>query len=84
MTACWPRRCSRSSSSAVGLYQSQRGISLLEELRTLFLGWLLIALAGGVFVRDQTGTEYSRAWAGIWLTGGLSRMRCPEPLFAVR
>lgn len=74
----------------LGLYQSQRGISLMEELRTLFLGWLLIALAGSVFLfATKTGAEYSRVWAGIWLTGGfvahaLSRAALRAALRAAR
>jgi len=57
----------------IGLYQSQRGIKLAEELRTLFLGWLLIGLVGGAFMfAMKAGATYSRAWVAIWLTGGFA------------
>jgi putative colanic acid biosynthesis UDP-glucose lipid carrier transferase len=57
---------------ALGLYQSQRGLSPVEELRKLFVGWLLIVVAGGMFLfATKTGAEYSRGWVAIWLAGGL-------------
>jgi len=53
------------------LYQSQRGISIAEEIRALFLGWLAIAVTGGVFLfLTKTGPEISRGWALIWMVGG--------------
>jgi len=53
------------------LYQSQRGISFAEEVRALFLGWLAIAVTGGVFLfLTKTGPEISRGWALIWMAGG--------------
>jgi undecaprenyl-phosphate glucose phosphotransferase len=53
------------------LYQSQRGISFAEEVRALFLGWLTIAVTGGVFLfLTKTGPEISRGWALIWMVGG--------------
>jgi len=53
------------------LYQSQRGISFTEELRALFLAWLTIAVTGGAFLfLTKTGTDFSRAWALLWMSGG--------------
>src|SRR4029453_9768307 len=72
------------------LYQSQRGISFAEEVRALFLGWLTIAVTGGVFLfLTKTGPEISRGWALIWMVGGflahaLSRAAGRLPLRSVR
>ena len=53
------------------LYQSQRGISFAEEVRSLFLAWLALAVTGGVFLfLTKTGPEISRGWALLWMTGG--------------
>ncbi len=57
----------------LGLYQSQRGASFSDELRALVLGWLTIAVSGGVFLfLTKTGSEFSRAWALLWIAGGLA------------
>ncbi len=56
---------------SLGLYQSQRGISFVEEVRALFLAWLAIAVTGGVFLFvTKTGADFSRGWALIWMVGG--------------
>jgi exopolysaccharide biosynthesis polyprenyl glycosylphosphotransferase len=58
---------------ALGLYQSRRGMSALDETRKLGLGWLLLAVAGGVLLfATKTGAEYSRGWIAIWFTVGLA------------
>jgi putative colanic acid biosysnthesis UDP-glucose lipid carrier transferase len=57
----------------LGLYQSQRGVSLFEELRKLATAWLLIAVIAGLsFFATKTGAEYSRGWAAIWFVCGLA------------
>ncbi len=57
---------------AVGLYRPQRGASLVEDLRALVSGWLLL-VALGVFVAFITKTSdmYSRVWVALWISGGL-------------
>jgi putative colanic acid biosynthesis UDP-glucose lipid carrier transferase len=61
-----------SSFSAVGLYRSQRGISFVDEARTLCLAWLVIAVSSGMFLfLTKTGADFSRAWALLWMVGGL-------------
>ena len=56
---------------SLNLYQSQRGISFAEEVRGLFLAWLAIAVTGGAFLfLTKTGTDFSRAWALMWMAGG--------------
>lgn len=53
------------------LYQSHRGTSFAEEVRTLFLAWLAIAVTGGVFLfLTKTGATFSRGWSLIWMIGG--------------
>jgi putative colanic acid biosynthesis UDP-glucose lipid carrier transferase len=60
------------SFAAVGLYRSQRGISFVDETRTLCLAWLFIAVSSGMFLfLTKTGADFSRAWATIWMVGGL-------------
>ncbi len=56
---------------AFGLYRSQRGASLVEDLRALVSGWLTL-LALGVFVAFVTKTSdmYSRIWVALWVCGG--------------
>ena len=56
---------------AVGLYQPQRGASMVEDLRALVSGWLIL-LALGVFVAFVTKTSdmYSRVWVLLWIGGG--------------
>lgn len=54
-----------------GLYRAQRGMSLAVELRALFNGWLMLAGCGFSFLfATKTGTEFSRAWAGLWVVFG--------------
>ncbi|MGE5669390.1 MAG: undecaprenyl-phosphate glucose phosphotransferase [Betaproteobacteria bacterium] len=56
-----------------GLYQSQRGVSFVDEVAGLFFTWLLIAVTGGAFLfLTRSGVEFSRGWALIWMTGGFS------------
>jgi putative colanic acid biosynthesis UDP-glucose lipid carrier transferase len=57
---------------AFRLYQSQRGMSFIEEARGLFLTWLLLAVTGGAYLfLTKTGAEYSRGWALLWTLGGV-------------
>ena len=55
----------------VGLYQPQRGASMVEDLRALVSGWLIL-LALGVFVAFVTKTSdmYSRVWVLLWIGSG--------------
>jgi putative colanic acid biosysnthesis UDP-glucose lipid carrier transferase len=54
-----------------GFYQSRRGTSFVEELKALFLAWLLIAVTGGAFLfLTKTGAAFSRGWVLTWITGG--------------
>jgi undecaprenyl-phosphate glucose phosphotransferase len=56
---------------ALGLYQSRRGTSFVDELSALFFAWLLIAVSGGAFLfLTKTGAEFSRGFALIWIFGG--------------
>jgi putative colanic acid biosynthesis UDP-glucose lipid carrier transferase len=56
---------------ALGLYQSRRGTSFVDELSALFLAWLLIAVSGGAFLfLTKTGAEFSRGFSLIWIFGG--------------
>ena len=56
---------------AVGLYQSRRGTSFVDEIAGLFLAWLLIAVTGGAFLfLTKSGAEFSRGWVLIWIVGG--------------
>ncbi len=54
-----------------GLYRPQRGGSLIEDLRALTSGWLLL-LAIGVFLIfiTKSGDLYSRVWVALWFAGG--------------
>jgi putative colanic acid biosynthesis UDP-glucose lipid carrier transferase len=57
---------------AFRLYQSQRGMSFVDELRGLFLTWLMLAVSGGAYLfLTKTGAEYSRGWALLWTLGGV-------------
>jgi putative colanic acid biosynthesis UDP-glucose lipid carrier transferase len=56
---------------AVGLYQSQRGASFVDEVSGLFFAWLAIAITGVAFLfLTKTGAQFSRGWALIFLTAG--------------
>ena len=56
---------------ALGLYQSRRGTSFVDELSALFLAWLLIAVSGGAFLfLTKTGADFSRGFSLIWIFGG--------------
>ena len=58
--------------AATGLYRSQRGVSFVDETRTLCIAWLAIAVSSGLFLfLSKTGADFSRAWALIWMVGGL-------------
>jgi putative colanic acid biosynthesis UDP-glucose lipid carrier transferase len=57
----------------LGLYQSQRGVSLVDELRKLATAWVLVAVVGGMCLfLTKTGAEFSRGWFAIWFAGGLA------------
>lgn len=56
---------------SVGLYQSRRGVSFVDEVAGLFFAWLLIAVTGGAFLfLTKSGADFSRGWALIWIGGG--------------
>jgi len=56
---------------AVGLYRPQRGGSIVEDVRALVSGWVIL-LALGVFVAfvTKSGPVYSRIWVAIWVASG--------------
>src|SRR6476661_1334674 len=56
---------------SLGLYQSRRGTSFVDEVSGLFFAWLLIAVTGGAFLfLTKSGADFSRGWALSWITGG--------------
>ena len=56
---------------AVGLYQSRRGASFVDEVSGLFFAWLTIGIIGVAFIfLTKTGAQFSRGWASIVLVGG--------------
>jgi len=58
---------------ALGLYQSQRGVSFSAELRMLVFGWLILGLcAAGFLFLSKEGASFSRVWAVLWLAGGFT------------
>lgn len=58
---------------ALGLYQSQRGVSSAAELAAIAVAWLAIALAGSAYLfLTKTGAQFSRGWVLIWFAGGLT------------
>ncbi|MGZ8202604.1 MAG: undecaprenyl-phosphate glucose phosphotransferase [Burkholderiales bacterium] len=55
------------------LYEPQRGASLADELRQLFLAWALLgALMGGVLFATKSGIAFSRVWVMLWLAGSFT------------
>ena len=55
----------------VGLYTSQRGISLFEEVHRLLNAWLLLATAWFAFLfLSKTGNDFSRVWSVYWIVAG--------------
>ena len=55
----------------VGLYSSQRGVTLFEEVRRLVNAWLLLATAWFAFLfLSKTGTDFSRVWSIYWIIAG--------------
>ena len=55
------------------LYEPQRGVSIIEELRRLSFAWLfLTGLVGGAIFATKSGDTFSRVWVGIWLAGGFA------------
>src|SRR4029077_17422496 len=53
------------------LHQSQRGVSFADELRALFTAYLVIGAIGIAFLfLTKTGSQFSREWALVWITGG--------------
>ena len=62
---------------AVGLYQSRRGVSFVDEIASLFVAWLMLAVTGGAFLfLTKTGSDFSRGWALIWIGGGFLVHAC--------
>jgi putative colanic acid biosynthesis UDP-glucose lipid carrier transferase len=56
---------------SLGLYQSRRGVSFIEELSALFFAWMMIAVIGVAFIfLTKTGSSFSRGWALLWIVGG--------------
>jgi len=56
---------------SLGLYQSRRGTSFVDEVSGLFFAWLLIAVTGGAFLfLTKSGADFSRGWALTWIAGG--------------
>ncbi|MEP6942297.1 MAG: undecaprenyl-phosphate glucose phosphotransferase [Betaproteobacteria bacterium] len=55
----------------VGLYRPQRGASIVEDVRALVSGWLIL-LALGVFLVfvTKSGVLYSRIWVALWVASG--------------
>lgn len=59
------------------LYEPQRGISIVVELRQLTLAWaLLTGIAGGALFATKSGDAFSRVWVAIWLSGDSRRRSC--------
>jgi len=58
---------------AVGLYRPQRGASIVEDVRALVSGWVIL-LALGVFLAFVTKSSdvYSRVWVALWVAGGFT------------
>jgi putative colanic acid biosynthesis UDP-glucose lipid carrier transferase len=55
------------------LYEPQRGVSIIEEVRSLVLAWLLVTgLIGGAIFATKTGDSFSRVWVTLWLAGGFA------------
>ncbi len=56
---------------AVGLYRPQRGASIVEDVRALVSGWVIL-LALGVFLAFVTKSSdvYSRVWVALWVASG--------------
>jgi len=57
--------------TAVGLYRPQRGASIVEDVRALVSGWVIL-LALGVFLAfvTKSGDVYSRVWVALWVASG--------------
>jgi putative colanic acid biosynthesis UDP-glucose lipid carrier transferase len=53
------------------LYQTWRGASVIDEVRSVSMAWgaVLLALTAFAFT-TKTGPEYSRGWLGIWAVLG--------------
>jgi putative colanic acid biosynthesis UDP-glucose lipid carrier transferase len=55
----------------VGLYASQRGVTLFEEVRGLINAWLLLATAWFAFLfLSKSGSDFSRVWSIYWMVAG--------------
>src|SRR5690349_12175528 len=55
----------------VGLYASQRGVTLFEEVRRLLNAWLLLATTWFAFLfLSKTGNDFSRVWSVYWIIAG--------------
>ncbi len=58
---------------SLGLYQSRRGTSFVDEVAGLFFAWMTIAVTGGAFVFvTKSGADFSRGWALTWVAGGFA------------
>ena len=56
---------------SVGLYQSHRGASFVDEVAGLFAAWLVIAITGVALIfLTKMGSDFSRGWALISIVGG--------------
>lgn len=54
------------------LYRTWRGGSIYQEIKFIFLGWLLTAFLLATFaLMTKTGAVYSRLWAGVWFVSAL-------------
>ena len=55
------------------LYEPQRGVSIVQEVRQLFVAWLVLgAVVVATLFATKTGDEFSRVWVSLWLAGGLA------------
>lgn len=55
----------------VGLYTSQRGVTLFEEVRRLINAWVLLATAWFAFLfLSKSGSDFSRVWSIYWIVAG--------------
>jgi len=55
----------------VGLYASQRGVTLFEEVHRLLNAWLLLAMTWFAFLfLSKTGNDFSRVWSVYWIVTG--------------
>lgn len=54
-----------------GLYKAWRSASIFDEIRAIFIAWILVLFLLIAFVfTTQSGIKFSRGWIGIWATLG--------------